>query len=88
MRTLHYTHPKPSAAAAFHFYVSLIGNSLRKRASAVDKVREALSQQRINACYQPKFRLGTDIIVGFEAVPLCEPSRRETIPYEAATGTL
>jgi diguanylate cyclase (GGDEF)-like protein len=50
------------------YYASAMGNALRKRASSIDAVREAISQQRVEAFYQPKIELISKAIVGFEAI--------------------
>jgi diguanylate cyclase (GGDEF)-like protein len=60
---------KAFGRGGFSTYVPSMGSSLRKRASAIEAVRDALKHHRIGACYQPKVELGSKCIMGFEAIP-------------------
>lgn len=60
---------KAFGRGGFSTYVPSMGSSLLKRASALDAVRDALKNHRMEAFYQPKVALGSKIIEGFEAIP-------------------
>lgn len=60
---------KAFGRGGFSTYVPSMGSSLLKRASALDAVRDALKNHRMEAYYQPKIALGSKIIEGFEAIP-------------------
>lgn len=60
---------KAFGRGGFSTYVPTMGSSLRKRASAIDAVRDALRCHRMQAFYQPKISLGSNSIEGFEAIP-------------------
>ena len=60
---------KAFGRGGFSRYVPSMGSSLRKRASAIDAVRDALKHHRMEAFYQPKVALVSNRIEGFEAIP-------------------
>ena len=60
---------KAFGRGGFSTYVPSMGSSLLKRASALDAVRDALKNHRMEAYYQPKVALGSRTIEGFEAIP-------------------
>ena len=60
---------KSFGRGGFSTYVPSMGSSLRKRASAIDAVYDAMKHCRMEAFYQPKVALGSKCIVGFEAIP-------------------
>ena len=60
---------KAFGRGGFSTYVPSMGSSLLKRASAIDTVRDALKNHRMEAYYQPKVALCSRVIEGFEAIP-------------------
>ena len=60
---------KAFGRGGFSTYVPSMSSSLLKRASALDVVRDALNNHRMEAYYQPKIALGSKVIEGFEAIP-------------------
>ena len=60
---------KAFGRGGFSTYVPSMGSSLLMRASALDAVRDALKNHRMEAYYQPKVALNSKIIEGFEAIP-------------------
>lgn len=60
---------KAFGRGGFSTYVPSMGSSLLKRASALDAVRDALKNHRMEAYYQPKIALNSRLIEGFEAIP-------------------
>ena len=60
---------KAFGRGGFSTYVPSMGSSLLKRASALDAVRDALKNHRMEAYYQPKIALDSKVIEGFEAIP-------------------
>ena len=59
---------KAFGRGGFTTYVASMANSLRKRASTIQTVRDAIAQHRIEVFYQPKVDLGARQIIGFEAL--------------------
>lgn len=76
---------KAFGRGGFSTYVSSMGSSIRKRASAIDAIRDALESHRIEAYYQPKVALGSKSIQGFEAIPRLRFDNGLPIP-EATVG--
>ncbi len=60
---------KAFGRGGFSTYVPSMSSSLLKRASALDVVRDALKNHRMEAFYQPKVALRSKRIEGFEAIP-------------------
>lgn len=59
---------KAFGRGGFTTYVPSMANTLRKRASTILIVREAIAQHRIEVFYQPKVDLAARRIIGFEAL--------------------
>lgn len=59
---------KSFGRGGFSTYVPSMGNTLRKRASTIATVREAIGQHRLEAFYQPKVDLHSRAVVGYEAL--------------------
>ena len=58
---------KSFGRGGFTIYVPSMGSALRKRATALEAISDALSQHRLEACYVPKVDLSCGTILGFEA---------------------
>lgn len=59
---------KSFGRGGFTTYVPSMGNTLRKRASTIATVREAIAQHRLEAFYQPMVDLGSGAVLGYEAL--------------------
>ncbi len=59
---------KSFGRGGFSTYVPSMGNTLRKRVTALQLVRDALAAHRVEVFYQPKVDLRTRNILGFEAL--------------------
>lgn len=71
---------KAFGRGGFSTYVPSMSSSLLKRASALDAVRDALKNHRMEAYYQPKIALSSKSIEGFEAIPRLRFENGATIP--------
>ena len=74
---------KSFGRGGFTTYVPTMGNTLRKRASAIATVREAIAQHRLEAFYQPKVDLGSCAILGYEALLRLRDHTGALIPARA-----
>ena len=74
---------KSFGRGGFTTYVPTMGNTLRKRASAIATVREAIAQHRLEAFYQPKVDLGSCAILGNEALLRLRDHTGALIPARA-----
>lgn len=79
---------KAFGRGGFSTYVPSMGSSLRKRASAIEAVRDALKHHRIGALYQPKVRLDSKSIMGFEAIPNLRFENGLPIPQAAIRNAM
>lgn len=59
---------KSFGRGGFTTYVPSMGNTLRKRASTIATVREAIAQHRLEAFYQPMVDLRSGAVLGYEAL--------------------
>lgn len=74
---------KSFGRGAFTTYVPSMGNTLRKRASTIATVREAIAQHRLEAFYQPMVDLRSRAVLGYEALLRLRDSAGTLIPAHA-----
>ena len=74
---------KSFGRGGFTAYVPSMGKTLRKRASTLQSVREAIGAHRVEVFYQPKVDLRTRGILGFEALMRVRTEDGRLIPAHA-----
>ncbi|QGN55738.1 bifunctional diguanylate cyclase/phosphodiesterase [Novosphingobium sp. Gsoil 351] len=74
---------KSFGRGGFTTYVPSMGNTLRKRASAIATVREAIAQHRLETHYQPKVDLRSRRVIGYEALLRLRDDEGGLIPAHA-----
>lgn len=74
---------KSFGRGGFSSYVPSMGNSLRKRVTTLQAVRDALAAHRVEVFYQPKVDLRTRNILGFEALMRVRKEDGRLIPAHA-----
>lgn len=74
---------KSFGRGGFTAYVPSMGNTLRKRASSIATVREAIAQHRLEAFYQPQVDLRSNVVVGYEALLRLRDHEGTLIPAHA-----
>ena len=74
---------KSFGRGGFSSYVPSMGNSLRKRVTTLQVVRDALAAHRVEVFYQPKVDLRTRNVLGFEALMRVRKEDGRLIPAHA-----
>ena len=74
---------KSFGRGGFSAYVPSMGNSLRKRVTTLQMVRDALAAHRVEMFYQPKVDLRTRNVLGFEALIRVRKEDGRLIPAHA-----
>ena len=79
---------KSFGRGGFTTYVPSMCNTLRKRASAIATVREAIAHHRLEAFYQPKVDFGSGSVIGYEALLRLRDNEVTLIPAHAIEQAL